>query len=1760
MNEEKLKQLFDLVKSDYGFKDADYDKFKTRLSDEAARKQFHDMLNTDFDGGFGDFEQFDGTLGLKKKEQPTQASQASGEAVGAGSVASSPNAFTALVDPNHPNNRVPVSRPDADDLDPSKAQHVMGKMTPMGGEKPVSGYWEGLFETAKDAVLSMPGLSKAWVHMNMGRVKSPGEWAEKILSPLAYMHKVQSKMWTGEDLVTAQEKKLYKLIDDVLLTDKAKEQLTKEKAEQAALLSDVLQEINALQEDNQNIVTDVGDAFQSWDKFKSWAGGVSGQGGVQILAGALTRGTSMFVESQARAHLEQIQEISKRTGLSPQEVVEQDLANEDSSMLTGSVVGALERIGLTTITSQFKKQVANSVVQRVGLFLTGVAGEAGTEGAQSVVQQVATGLQAGDNAVEAVKGVDGRKVLNEAAAGGLIGTKAGIGGAAYRGTVDALAGKEAQAVQQEINEQPTAETVGVVAEEAAPTVEGEAPGLIENHRKEEVVESLPATETTESSAEPAPTEGKKKKAKKKKAEPTPVAEDAQVSDEVVSKSEKTEPGVYQVKEAGANAKESTVEVYEKDGKLVVDDEVSKVKALPIREDVPLKQALEEAFDGLTLSKEPVRVGEVSTKQQEVTKSEPEVTKPVTKPVTKTDKETTNEAPKKDKNGYTVGDSIRFDAIDGTMPNGKIVGVTEDGKYKVEVKGAKGRTFNYTTDAKSIHEQAPAFTDKQYASMAAKKSQRGRVQPAGIQGRKPKKLREITLDLSKGLGNKIFYSKRPSGSRRSLGSYNPQNAGVAIRFANDLDVTAHELGHALDDKFGVFSNIPTANQTSINTELDKLSKYGSKPPTGHPNPQLYKRGEGVAEFFRAYIVNPTDAQRVAPDFYAWVKQAVPAEFMQKVEAFSEDVRAFVGAPAHEQIMANVEMEPQKLKGSLAASLRPDMPGQGFRLNAWDWLGTKFTNPFRAGEKAFKYAAATKGATNIRPEKDFRILSRNLLGVLDKFNNILNEGLVDSRNNRVVDAVTGENMGLKWLVEPFQDLSESQIKSEIEETISYMVAERTKELSNRFSREDLLTGIGGGIFKDTDLAAKRVQDVEDLRNTDPEKYDRITEAARRYREYADRSLKYMVEKGRLAQEQYNKIKQDNIQYVALQRINDAAVDEEIEIYSTSNKGGIGSSKEVLKKIKGSSKSIVDPYSTMLDFSFKSMREADRNEAMLAFREMFTVARSMYQGDAANLAEIARPAAQGDPNTVKIFVNGKAEFWQMQPDVYKSIKNITDTDVKLPFALTFPAKALRWTVTNFPVFAARNRVRDFMNRLIVSENSPEVGLGIYFQNKATKKDLRNSFDLFGGGQAGHHLLNQEFYYEQMGRAIKDLSTDKKTILIDPKKWAEKYNDFISLSETSGRMEEFYSAKKKAMKEGMDEYNANLYAAYQARDLMDFAVAGEYMRVINQLIPFSNAAVQGLRRTVRSAYKNPAEFGMRMMIYSMLPSLMNRMLIGMMGDEKEKEYQALPAYQRDLFFNFPMGENLWISIPKSFETGVIGSGADRFVDRFFYDNEKALDGYGGSIARSLFPVDEAAIAGPMRVPVELLTNFDFFKNKHIIPTHEEGKDLELRKTDKASRLGLGIQKVFGMDARMVDHAVKGQFSYFGGMAVKVSDLGREETNNSFNLGDLGFFKRTPAYNSTDVQWAMENSKKYGLAQDKLYKNMNELIYDYFNAPDDKEAERRAKVLRDYASALRKTWEANGLTDTEGDMKKERKKARRDIEFDKKSVRDAKKRNKDNK
>lgn len=1049
----------------------------------------------------------------------------------------------------------------------------------------------------------------------------------------------------------------------------------------------------------------------------------------------------------------------------------------------------------------------------------------------------------------------------------------------------------------------------------------------------------------------------------------------------------------------------------------------------------------------------------------------------------------------------------------------------------------------------------------------------RIAPAPIAGGEVKQLSRITLDLSKSLGRTIRVGN--PRVRKAGGAYYPGSADLVIRFAGDLDITAHEVAHALDDQFSLVAKWASPRTRSpFDAELiPHFSQFGSPADT-----LAHKRAEGVAEWIRAWIINPDQAVTAAPQFAQHFLDTVPENTMKVLEQFSQDVRQWAGLPASQQTLANIEIEPP----SVFRRWKDNAERQGFKFTFGDKLKREVLDNLAPLWKGLEFARHLQGAEDalIPASQDAKVLIRLLAGFDTYYGQVLENGPVNARREHVKGLG-----GLPWLFEPADHTSKQALEDDLGKMYSYMVAERTIEEANSLReavkqvkqwqteslkaptaleallgrpaspeeiaarrqelqdqiretmkragydgaidnfgswvnhRVERLSGIGAGMKSDE---VQAIETVNEIRKGDPEQLARVEELARRYRAWSDSFLQYAVDKGLKTQAWLDDLRARHQHYVSLQRVFEEFDPEGAKAM----RGGknLGSASEITYRFHGSTRTIQNPIISLLMQGKSIMREADRNEALRTFADEFAATRGMYQGTPLELAEVARKVSSDDRNAIKVMRDGEAEYWQFHNEINDVLKGL-GSEGPSPLVwriITLMPRVMRGAITHSPAFAVRNVQRDVEYRVIITDAESKLWDSAYMVNPKIYREMRRDLERYGGGMFGYYKPSRRAWYREMKRAMRE-GLPQNGIVALPGQIAELYPALLKWSESSGRAAEFRAEFTKAKEEfGWDDLDAGLYAAYQSRDLLDFAVAGRVVKLVNQAIPFTNAAIRGIHRTTQAIKDHPTRTLSRLAIYTFIPTALEMLWAAIGGDEDE--WAQLPAYQKDFFWNFKVGPDFWIRIPKPFELGLPSSALGRAISGL-RGHDNAFEGFFGSSRRAMIPIDESALLGPLQVLAEMMTNHDIFRDKAIIPPWEEGAKLELRDTSRASNVSKVLSEVIPSDPRMLDHFIEGQFGGLGRIATQSSNIGREDAPGARYLfmEAGGIFKSTPAYNAMDVQWLFEDARLNQKSQDQRMKRLGQYLEAYFDAKTATDRQRRADALRNYASKLRSQIEKNG-------------------------------------
>jgi hypothetical protein len=693
-----------------------------------------------------------------------------------------------------------------------------------------------------------------------------------------------------------------------------------------------------------------------------------------------------------------------------------------------------------------------------------------------------------------------------------------------------------------------------------------------------------------------------------------------------------------------------------------------------------------------------------------------------------------------------------------------------------------------------------------------------------------------------------------------------------------------------------------------------------------------------------------------------------------------------------------------------------------------------------------------------------------------------------------------------------------------------------------RIERLAGTGGGIFSDEYVADRYLNQIDE--NSD--RYDRLKEFAERYRSWADGLLQRLRDAGILSEEKLESIRERNQHYAAFNRVPDqeeAFVMGSVAPESMDAVGGIASDSQIIYRFKGSTRTMDNPLVSLLAQTHAVVSETERNRVKQAFVDAFRSDREMHDGDVFDVGRIARKAKAGDKRTMKVHVDGEAEHWQLHPEIYRQMKNLDSIEDQSSF-LQLVQGGLRMSrnlITYSPAFVVRQILRDPQEIAIKSESGYKPWESLtYFTSSEGREQFTEDvakLESAGGAQFGWYVNGRDGYYEKLRDTIDDLAEEDGTIVTTFQDAIDTYQQFVEKTEVANRAGDFRRRYEEYLEQGMSEYDARRQAAYETRDLMDFAQGGKAVKQLNKYILFLNPAVQGLRGAVRTAKNNPTGFAGRFMAYALAPDILAYMWNAMQGDDELERWRQEPSYLKDFFYTFKVGDFMTMRIPKTYEFGLISSMFVRSAEKglaLATDGDKgdprAFEGTGTSATTALLPLDPAALTStPVMAPWNAQANYDPFRGQSIVSPYEENLDLDLREGDRyASRLSKALQKggqavdrTFGtelaVDARKWDYLIQSMAGGTGRLLTTASDIGRDNgAGREFWMDASGLFVNPPTFGARDVQWVVDWARRRDRKSMDAVQRLREQVDAVYEAENAEKRRERAETLWEYARELR--------------------------------------------
>ena len=892
-------------------------------------------------------------------------------------------------------------------------------------------------------------------------------------------------------------------------------------------------------------------------------------------------------------------------------------------------------------------------------------------------------------------------------------------------------------------------------------------------------------------------------------------------------------------------------------------------------------------------------------------------------------------------------------------------------------------------------------------------------------------RKEILDAVNNLFNQRVKSGR-LGRPNVRGWYNTKTDVIRSGNYGDLRVIMHELGHYVDNYFK-FSNEPRFNnefnrviQDRFGKAYDKLGMEGI-------------RSEGYAEFFHDFVSDRAKAKREFPEFYKHFTEAIAKEpeLNGITNKLSQLVHEWHRQGGAERVKGSISFES---KGKVSQAVDAVKRGETRDVikKAMSDVYTKLIdelNPLKDLVEQVERETGEKIAFDDNPYMQ-AWLARGWAG---KAEALIEHGVPEHK------------------IPAFKDIIKDIGKNEHKEFSAYLVALHDLDLHKNKQK---------ATFEYTEDAAVLGRHAGN---------ERFQKAAKQIYKYQDYLLAMLVKEGLLTVKAYHTMRKMYPHYIPFFR---DMSDVGMQSFLSGGKGFIDVSSPV-KRLKGSTRDIIDPLESIIKNTFQFYNAVERNHVGRTFAKL-----ADKQGVGQIVERVKGDKAKTD-NTFNVWENGEKVTYETTPELIETMRMLDKEQSSMIMKiLSYPANWLRAGATLSPEFILRNPVRDMIGAAIYSKHGfiPIVdtfkGLSLYLKKGQTYWEYKKS----GAAHAAMVSLDRDYLGGQLRDIMKRESKFTKLI----KNPIEALRAMSEATEMATRLAEYDNARK-----GYTGLVNRLFgkerkplsareAALESRDItLDFSRRGTNTKKANQVIAFFNATIQGADKMARAFKEDPRGMTVKTMLYITLPSV----LLWYMNKDDER-YQELPQWEKDTFWIIPGKENMY-KIPKPFEAGILfGTAFERMLQ--YMDDKKndrkgvGFKGFGERVFDSFAPSFMPTAMIPI---VEATTNYSLFRQRNIIPQSQENLPARLQYGANTSEVAKFVGDKINVSPYIVDNTIRGYGGGLAGLGLSGIDAvsGAKENNASkkwYEAPGLRGFTAAPYQSSNSVQRVYDDYKE----QEKLH------------------------------------------------------------------------------
>ena len=512
---------------------------------------------------------------------------------------------------------------------------------------------------------------------------------------------------------------------------------------------------------------------------------------------------------------------------------------------------------------------------------------------------------------------------------------------------------------------------------------------------------------------------------------------------------------------------------------------------------------------------------------------------------------------------------------------------------------------------------------------------------------------------------------------------------------------------------------------------------------------------------------------------------------------------------------------------------------------------------------------------------------------------------------------------------------------------------------------------------------------------------------YRQFADQVrqynhtlLDYGAQSGLIDPKLAAHLKQLYPDYVPLNRI---FADQELADGAWSSPAVASLNKQTLvRKIQGSDRAIENPLASMVQKTFDTFAQGERNKAgrMLAgYRDL-----PGFQGQMRELA----PGEHAD-HTFSYLDNGVKRTFETSRELSVAAKSldVKQLDMVMRVANAFTRMLKVGTVgLNLP-FIGANIAADISGTAVTaggrSAGFKAIGKGA--RAALTHGPMFKEMTREGTGFTSFDQLreNPHLGIEEI-RAGRDAASRAEYTVSHPIRTAQQMwraaEDIVGRSEEFSRSRLYASAYDKFIKEGRPPEQARMLAAHDANfKLPNYLRFGNWTRPLNALTPFLNARIQGARSFARVGRQDPMTTAIRTALYLFTP-VAAATAWNLSDPARKKAWDDIPEYEKqgNLIILPPSPQKdargryevIKFKLPPDF--GMLSSPLRRGMETWAGNHPATFHEIADDLAGTVLPFQlnkssalSTLIPQALKPTVQATANYDFFRDRQKVPSSME-------------------------------------------------------------------------------------------------------------------------------------------------------------------------------